>query len=963
MSTSSAYVVILLYTWNVYSFTRGIPTLDSLSSGNTVVTESGLSVKGTTTQCYSPVPSFTWELVATDGRFSSVSLTGDTATATVGGSCSGGSSLYIGSVSVSYSVNPVVYGQTVYLRLTINNTPSISTTSTGTLSVPVSYNLTGSSEMASLGQQFTWTCQMTLPPSQTQVYIRFYRNETSAATVGYNTQCQGFGVNSRYNYSCTTPREFNLIIPAQSVTQQEQYTVWRCAYYSGFLSYSSVQKQLVIAIDVSSVSLDPSDDPLTMTAGEQRTVRCVVNDDASPVPVYQWLIGTTVVGDRSSLTITGRKSDNGMLLRCQATNNNKPRNASITLNIQYKPEVTTSTSSPYRVVEGQSATMTCSVNAANPNTDITWSWIKTDSPRSVLHTGSTYTISNIQRGASGTYSCTATNSIGISTLVTVQIDVQYKPEVTTNTSSPYRVVEGQSATMTCSVSAANPNTGITWSWIKTDSPSNVLHTRSTYTISNMEREASGTYSCTARNSIGISTPVKVQVDVQYKPDVTITASPYRVVEGQSATMTCSVSAANPNTGITWSWIKTDSPSNVLHTGSTYTISNIERGASGTYRCTATNSIGASTPVTVEVDIQYSNVITSNLSERYVSSEHGRLQIKCDVDGNPLSTITWLFIQNNTVIKRDSNVNSSTLDISSANCLDYGSYKVTAENGKWPAAVRTIHVAVKCKPRLYNIDFQSPVRLVMRNSDSLHILVRTLLYPPATLTQWIFIGNNNTNKVIQNNTDGYRLTDTKGEVEQNITLYKSRISTEDFGDYIIMVQNDIGTFHRIYHVDTARIQESVENQTGVAVGSAVGIVTFIIITLVLVILLRRRYTFTCIIKIERKNIDKHLKMRDATKEECSMSMGDQTVQIERGLYEEVTERENVNQYEGLNRKEQSESEERKTYESIQGSSVENKYEKLSTVIDKQDDDGKDPTSTHNRPMSTPADVYINTSFQK
>ncbi|XP_056013218.1 B-cell receptor CD22-like isoform X2 [Ostrea edulis] len=876
MSTSSAYVVILLYTWNVYSFTRGIPTLDSLSSGNTVVTESGLSVKGTTTQCYSPVPSFTWELVATDGRFSSVSLTGDTATATVGGSCSGGSSLYIGSVSVSYSVNPVVYGQTVYLRLTINNTPSISTTSTGTLSVPVSYNLTGSSEMASLGQQFTWTCQMTLPPSQTQVYIRFYRNETSAATVGYNTQCQGFGVNSRYNYSCTTPREFNLIIPAQSVTQQEQYTVWRCAYYSGFLSYSSVQKQLVIA---------------------------------------------------------------------------------------NKPEVTTSTSSPYRVVEGQSATMTCSVNAANPNTDITWSWIKTDSPRSVLHTGSTYTISNIQRGASGTYSCTATNSIGISTLVTVQIDVQYKPEVTTNTSSPYRVVEGQSATMTCSVSAANPNTGITWSWIKTDSPSNVLHTRSTYTISNMEREASGTYSCTARNSIGISTPVKVQVDVQYKPDVTITASPYRVVEGQSATMTCSVSAANPNTGITWSWIKTDSPSNVLHTGSTYTISNIERGASGTYRCTATNSIGASTPVTVEVDIQYSNVITSNLSERYVSSEHGRLQIKCDVDGNPLSTITWLFIQNNTVIKRDSNVNSSTLDISSANCLDYGSYKVTAENGKWPAAVRTIHVAVKCKPRLYNIDFQSPVRLVMRNSDSLHILVRTLLYPPATLTQWIFIGNNNTNKVIQNNTDGYRLTDTKGEVEQNITLYKSRISTEDFGDYIIMVQNDIGTFHRIYHVDTARIQESVENQTGVAVGSAVGIVTFIIITLVLVILLRRRYTFTCIIKIERKNIDKHLKMRDATKEECSMSMGDQTVQIERGLYEEVTERENVNQYEGLNRKEQSESEERKTYESIQGSSVENKYEKLSTVIDKQDDDGKDPTSTHNRPMSTPADVYINTSFQK
>ncbi|XP_056013219.1 B-cell receptor CD22-like [Ostrea edulis] len=587
---------------------------------------------------------------------------------------------------------PVVYGQTVNLRLTINKTPSISTTSTGTLSFPVSYNLTGSSEMASLGQQFTWTCQMTVAPTETQVYVRFYRNETSVGVVGYTTQCQGFGVNSRYSYSCTTPREFNLIIPPQSVTEDEQYTVWRCAYYTGFPSYSSVQKQLVIAIDVSSVSLypsddpltitageqrtvrcvvnddasplpvyqwfigtiavggtstltitgrksdngmslrcqatnnnkprnasitlniqfnvssvslDPSDDPLTMTAGEQRTVRCVVNDDAFPVPVYQWFIGTTVVGDKSTLTITGRKSDNGMSLRCQATNNNKPRNASITLNIQYKPEVTTSTSSPYRVVEGQSATMTCRVSAANPNTGITWSWIKTDSPSNVLHTGSTYTISNIQRGRSGTYSCTARNSIGTSTPVTVQVDVQYKPEVTTSTSSPYRVVESQSATMTCSVSAANPNTGITWSWIKANSPTNVLHTGSTYSISNIQRGASGTYSCTARNSIGISTPVTVQIDVQYKPEVTTsTSSPYRVVEGQSATMTCSVSAANPNTGITWSWIKTDSPSNVLHTGSTYTISNIQRGASGTYSCTARNSIGTSTPVTVQIDVQY-----------------------------------------------------------------------------------------------------------------------------------------------------------------------------------------------------------------------------------------------------------------------------------------------------------------------------------------------------------------------
>ncbi|XP_056001719.1 uncharacterized protein LOC130048708 [Ostrea edulis] len=40
------------------------------------------------------------------------------------------------------------------------------------------------------------------------------------------------------------------------------------------------------------------------------------------------------------------------------------------------------------------------------------------------------------------------------------------------------------------------------------------------------------------------------------------------------------------------------------------------------------------------------------------------------------------------------------------------------------------------------------------------------------------------------------------MEQNITLYKSNINTKDFGDYIILIQNDVGTFYKSYRVDTA-----------------------------------------------------------------------------------------------------------------------------------------------------------------
>ena len=88
------------------------------------------------------------------------------------------------------------------------------------------------------------------------------------------------------------------------------------------------------------------------------------------------------------------------------------------------PEVRSSSPSPYRLREGETAVLMCTLTSANPNTGITWRWIKTDSPNSVLHNGPNYTIPNIQRGRSGSYSCTATNTVGISKAATIEVDVQ-----------------------------------------------------------------------------------------------------------------------------------------------------------------------------------------------------------------------------------------------------------------------------------------------------------------------------------------------------------------------------------------------------------------------------------------------------------------------------------------------------------------------------------------------------------
>ena len=79
-------------------------------------------------------------------------------------------------------------------------------------------------------------------------------------------------------------------------------------------------------------------------------------------------------------------------------------------------------------------------------------------------------------------------------------------------------------------------------------------------------------------------------------------SPYKLTEGQTATLVCTVISANPNTLITSRWFKSDTRNTVLHTGSTYTIHNIQRGRSGSYNCTASNAVGTSEPATIEVDV-------------------------------------------------------------------------------------------------------------------------------------------------------------------------------------------------------------------------------------------------------------------------------------------------------------------------------------------------------------------------
>lgn len=92
-----------------------------------------------------------------------------------------------------------------------------------------------------------------------------------------------------------------------------------------------------------------------------------------------------------------------------------------------KPDVTSSGPGSFSVKENETATLKCTLNDANPSTNIKWRWFDIDFPNSTLDSrGPTYVINYIKRSMSGSYGCTARNSVGESKEATINVSVQCK---------------------------------------------------------------------------------------------------------------------------------------------------------------------------------------------------------------------------------------------------------------------------------------------------------------------------------------------------------------------------------------------------------------------------------------------------------------------------------------------------------------------------------------------------------
>ncbi|KAL6482257.1 hypothetical protein MHYP_G00103370 [Metynnis hypsauchen] len=327
-----------------------------------------------------------------------------------------------------------------------------------------------------------------------------------------------------------------------------------------------------------SVSISPSGE---IVEGSSVTLTCS-SDGNPPVKIYTWFKGSASVGEGKTYSIPDIRSEDNGEYTCQSWNyHRKRRSTAVQINVKYPPKsVSVSISPSGEIVEGSSATLTCSSDG-NPPVECHW-FIGT----LLVVKEKNYTITKASSVDSGEYKCKCMNELGEKYSEALTLDVWYPTKSISVSITPSgEIMEGSSVTLTCS-SNANPPVKI-YTWFK---GSTSVAEGKTYSIPNIRSEDSGEYTCQSRNDHRERRSTTVHLDVWYPPKrVSVSISPSgEIVEGSSVTLTCSSDGNPPVKNYTWFKEGGTSP---VGSGQNYSIINITADHKGWYHCEAWNKLG------------------------------------------------------------------------------------------------------------------------------------------------------------------------------------------------------------------------------------------------------------------------------------------------------------------------------------------------------------------------------------
>ncbi len=353
-----------------------------------------------------------------------------------------------------------------------------------------------------------------------------------------------------------------------------------------------------------------------------------------PTPSYQWYRGATALTGQTdtSLTLSNVQASDAGSYTVVATNTygTAPSNAA-TLAVQAAPAITTQPAS-VGLATGATANFLVVATGTAP---LSYQW-KKGGVNIAGATSSTYSIGNAQTTDEGSYTVSVSNPAGSLVSNAATLTILAAPVISTQPES-LSVTIGSNATFLVVADGAAP---LSYQW-QLGGVAIPGATGASYTISNAQLSAAGSYTLVVSNSIGSATSSAAVLMVTASavaPTISTQPQSVTVTAGVGASFSVSAAGTSP---LGYQWRK-GSTAITGATRASYTITSTLPTDAGSYSVVVTNSAGTATSgaatLTVNPALTAPTITTQPTSET-VATGHD-VSFSVATNANPAASYQW-----------------------------------------------------------------------------------------------------------------------------------------------------------------------------------------------------------------------------------------------------------------------------------------------------------------------------------
>ncbi|XP_069107388.1 basement membrane-specific heparan sulfate proteoglycan core protein-like [Argopecten irradians] len=572
----------------------------------------------------------------------------------------------------------------------------------------------------------------------------------------------------------------DLTVTNTSVSDQASYT---CSATNIVGTGTSTPTILTVTGNVPTVTISQA--AYTVITGQTVTLGCTVSASPPHTSVYWQRIdsgvtttlnidgikysGSTVISP--SLTITSAGSNDASDYTCSATNAvGTGTSGQTTLTVTGGIPAVLVPQTTYEVTTGAAVTLICNVNANPTAQSVLWEklheilFIQVVITTNNRYAGGTVnvpslTITDSQPPDSGTYRCSATNSVGTGTSGTLQLTVTGGIPTVSVPETHYTAVSGGTLILVCNIISNPIHTSVIWQKLvnhiyhQVEIATSSRHSGGTISspslqITNVQSDDSGTYRCSAANQVGtgVSSSIELQVSGSV-PSVAIPQSTYSTTSGWPMTVVCIVESSQTETDVTWEKLVNDSYHNVQITSNrrysggtrhvpSLFISSALTSDSGSYRCKAENIFGAAVSGSTQLTVYGIVPRVSIIQTAYSTTTGGSVTLVCDVSADPFQTsVTWEKLVGNLYQPVSIGVNDRysagtpelpPLVITDSDTSDSGTYRCTVTNPVGTTSSETTQLTVNENETIELVDNNSVTLAIGISAALIMVLMIALI---------------------------------------------------------------------------------------------------------------------------------------------------------------------------------------------------------------------------------------------